>query len=446
MNTATETSNPALGFDKLTPFIARLLIIMSIAFTLLPGDFNWDHAHQRSNFAEGSLLFQIKFGSLFLIGAWLAWRNRYWTLRLAQRLNPLLIAMTLYCLSSILWSSYPIVTLKRSVQLIGLILVGITISAPAVGKHQLIRSILYTLMTLMAFSLVVALALPHIGVDHELGGAWRGVLLQKNTLGAISGLCVLFWIKESRDNAFPRPICWFGILFGLFMLIMSKSSTSMLVTMLGAGTYLLARRRYLSVEFGIRRLLLILAIIILCGLHAFYVMQGRLPEWDEWFAPLGALLNKSADLTGRTHIWHMTLLEIQKHPVFGIGYGAFWLGEGSRSHTIIDALRWNPLQAHNGYLDILNELGIVGIVLMSGVFIFHMFSLAQLARIDREEAAIHLSILVLILISNLSESAVFRGVMFQNILFIYSSTAVSAQLMLYRIQWQEMRPLLKGSP
>lgn len=445
MNMATETSNPAA--DKTTAFIARLLIVMSIAFSLLPGDFNWDHTHQRGNFVEGSLLFQIKFGSLFLIGAWLAWRNRRWTLHLARRLNPLLIAMTLYCLCTILWSPYPIVTLKRSIQLIGLILVGIAIAPPAGDKHLLIRSILYTLMTLMAFSLVVALALPHIGVDDELGGAWRGVLLQKNTLGAISGLCALFWIKESWwGNAFPRPICYVGILFSLFMLIMSKSSTSMLVLMLSAGIYLLARRRYLTVEFGIRRLLLILFATFLSGLYAFYVIQGRLPEWDEWFAPFGALLNKSADLTGRTHIWHMLLLEIREHPVFGVGYGAFWLGEGSRSQTIIDILQWNPFQAHNGYLDILNELGIVGIMLMSGVFIFHMFNLAQLSRIDREEAAIHLSLLVLILVSNLSESALFRGVMFQNILFIYSSIAVSARSMLHRIPWQETHPLPEEAP
>lgn len=446
MNTATETSNPAAASDQITSFIARLLIVMSIAFSLLPGDFNWDHDHQRSSFIEGSLLFQIKFGSLFLTGAWLVWRNRRWTLRLARRINPLLIAMTLYCLCTILWSPYPIVTLKRSVQLIGLILIGIAISPPAVGRHQLIRSILSTLMTLMAFSLVVALTLPHVGVDAGLGGAWRGVLLQKNTLGAISGLCVLCWIKESLGHALPRPICYFGILFSLFMLIMSKSSTSMLVTMLGAGAYLLARRRYLTVESGIRRLLLSLAVIALAGLHAFYVIQGRLPEWNEWFAPFGALLNKSSDLTGRTRIWHMMLLEIQKHPVFGIGYGAFWLGEGSRSHDIINALHWNPLQAHNGYLDILNELGIVGIVLMSGVFIFHMFNLAQLTGIDREEAAIHWGILVPILISNLTESAMFRGVMFQNILFIYSSIAISARLTLHRMQWQETHHLSKGSP
>src|SRR5450830_384022 len=417
MNTATEpltSSSPASTFGNVDTFVVRLLIVMSMTFSLLPPGFNWGNTDPQGSYAEGSLIFQIEFGSVFLIGAWLAWRNRNWSLRHIIHLNPMLILIIVYCLCTILWSPYPVVTLKRSVQLIG----------PMLG----------TLMTLMAFSFVVSLVLPRIGVDYELGGAWRGVLSQKNTLGAISGLCVVLWIKESLGTTFPRSICYFGILFSLFMLVMAKSSTAILVATLGTGIYLLVRRRYLSGEFDGRRLTLSLVVIALLALHIFYVTEGRLPQWSELFAPFGALFNKSTDLTGRTDIWRLVLLEVQRHPVFGIGYGAFWLGEGSPSQMIINALHWIPLQAHNGYLDILNELGIVGLVIMAGVFVFHIRNLIKLTRIDREEAAIHWAMLILILISNLSESEVFRGVLFQNIFFIYSSTAISARLTLHRME------------
>jgi len=444
MNTATDqldAARPTPGAQeqssiagKIDPFLVRLLIVMSMTFSLLPPGFNWGNTDPQGSYAEGSLIFQMEFGSVFLIGAWLAWRNRGWSLRHVLHLNPLLIAIILYCLMTILWSPYPVVTLKRSVQLIGLTLVGIAISPPIGGKHQLIRTMLGTLMTLMACSFVVSLVLPRIGVDYELGGAWRGILTQKNTLGAISGLCVVLWIKESLGTTFPRSICYFGILFSLFMLVMAKSSTAILVATLGTGIYLLIRRRYLTGEFDGRRLTISLAVILLLGFHIFYVVNGRLPEWNELFAPFGALFNKSTDLTGRTDIWRLVLLEVQRHPVFGIGYGAFWLGEGSPSQMIINALHWIPLQAHNGYLDILNELGIVGLVIMAGVFVFHIRNLIKLTRIDREEAAIHWAMLILILISNLSESEVFRGVLFQNIFFIYSSTAISARLTLHRME------------
>ena len=430
MNTAIEShsGSAALPHSRFDQMMVRLLIVLSMSFSLLPPGFNWGNTDPQGNYAEGSLLFQMEFGSVFLIGAWLAWRNRQWSLRHVRNLNPFLILIILYCLCSILWSPYPVVTLKRSVQLIGLTLVGIAIAPPIGGKQQLIRTMLGVMMTMMAFSFVVALLLPGIGVDYELGGAWRGVLSQKNTLGAISGLCVVLWIKESLGTSLPRSICYVGMLFSTFMLVMAKSSTAILVATLGSALYLLIRRRYLSGQFDGRRLVLALAVIILIGLQLFYIFHSRLPDWDELFAPFGAIFNKSTDLTGRTDIWRLVLLEIQRHPTFGIGYGAFWLGEGSPSQNIINVLHWTPLQAHNGYLDILNELGLTGLVIMVCVFAFHVRNLIKLTRIDREEAAIHWAMLILILISNLSESEVFRGVLFQNIFFIYSSTAISARL------------------
>lgn len=437
MNMEIESASrgsPTQVAGRLDGLLVPLLIVMSMSFSLLPPGFNWNDTNPHGSYAEGSLLFQLEFGSVFAIGAWLAWRNRGWTLHHARHLNPLLIMIIVYCLLTTFWSPYPIVTIKRSVQLIGLTLVGIAISPPVGGKHQLLRTMLATLMTLMAFSFVVALALPGIGIDRELGNAWRGVTSQKNTLGAISALCVLLWIRECMGSAFPRFICVLGILFSTFMLVMAKSSTAILVALLGAGIYLLVRRRYLSGEFDGRRVGLLIAIVVLAGLHLFFVVEGRLPEWNELFAPFGALFNKSTDLTGRTDIWRLVLLEVQQHPIFGIGYGAFWLGQDSPSQPIITALNWVPLQAHNGYLDILNELGSVGLAIMIGVFIFHIINLARFTRIDREEAAIHWAMLILILISNLSESEVFRGVLFQNIFFIYSSTAISARLSGYRLE------------
>jgi len=312
-------------------------------------------------------------------------------------------------------------------------MVGLTIAPPVGGRQQLLHTLLGTLMVLMVLSFFVALLLPAVGIDYELGGAWRGVLPQKNTLGAISGLCMVLCVKESRNHYYPRWLCYVGVLFSLFMLVMSKSSTATLVAVMGIAIYLLSRRRYFKDQYDARRLLLILFMLLLLGLHLFYVTEARLPRWDELFAPVGALFNKSSDLTGRTDIWRMVLLEIDKHPDFGLGYGAFWLGEGSLSQSIIDALHWVPLQAHNGYLDILNELGIVGFCIMLGVFVMHIWSLIKLTPIDREEAAIHWGILFLILISNLSESEVFRGVLFQNIFFLYSSTSISARLSLHRM-------------
>lgn len=72
------------------------------------------------------------------------------------------------------------------------------------------------------------------------------------------------------------------------------------------------------------------------------------------------------------------------HTLFGSGFNSFWISNNENAQHLIQKLGWDPGQAHNGYLDILNELGIIG-----GV-IFGLFLLQTLIRtrryryIDRE--------------------------------------------------------------
>jgi len=80
----------------------------------------------------------------------------------------------------------------------------------------------------------------------------------------------------------------------------------------------------------------------------------------------------------------------------------------------------------------LNEIGIVGLVLFIGLLLWHLVSLFLLMRVDRDEAALHLSILVLMVISNFSESQFLRDVSLQNMVLIFSSVTVSARLQLAR--------------
>jgi len=75
------------------------------------------------------------------------------------------------------------------------------------------------------------------------------------------------------------------------------------------------------------------------------------------------------------------------------------------------------------------------------IFAWHIWQLARLIRVDREEAAIHWAIFLLIAISNTSESELFRGLMFQNMFFIYSSTQISARLNLARLERLQATPV-----
>jgi len=71
-------------------------------------------------------------------------------------------------------------------------------------------------------------------------------------------------------------------------------------------------------------------------------------------------------MTGRVPLWNY-LLEtyISERPLFGYGFGAFWLQPGI-SKAVQAIVKWGyPIKvSDNGYMDILLGLGVVGLVLV----------------------------------------------------------------------------------
>ncbi|HLM02391.1 MAG TPA: O-antigen ligase family protein, partial [Pyrinomonadaceae bacterium] len=78
----------------------------------------------------------------------------------------------------------------------------------------------------------------------------------------------------------------------------------------------------------------------------------------------------TADITtNRTHIWSVSLSVIKNNPFFGAGLGAF-----PQVYTAFDTLNGTERveQAHNDYLQILADAGIVGLII-GAFFVFWLF-------------------------------------------------------------------------
>ncbi|MCZ2498415.1 O-antigen ligase family protein [Xylophilus sp. Kf1] len=432
----TQRAEPR-GETVATPgeqWLARLLVVASFVFCFLPPDFRWTHDEADFDFTAGSLATQIEFGSIFLLGAWLAWRHPDWTVLRLRQTNLFLVVFIGWCLLSTLWSGYPVVSLKRASQLVGFFIVGLAISPPVGGSRQLLQVLMATLTVLLAISVVVVVVNPTVGIDRDLGNAWRGMFLQKNTTGAAAAICALLWLRECVEpRLFRRGVCVAALLFCLGMLVMAKSSTSLLMFLIGSAAYLLMRRQFLVLRHPWWVMGLAVVSVLALGVHVFFLFTGHLPGWNDIAGTIGRAVGKDADFTGRTDIWELVLLDVQRHVVLGTGYGAFWLGLEGPARYVAEALYWIPLQSHNGYLDILNELGVVGLVLAACVFVRHAMLVGRLMAVDREEASMHAAFFVILLASNVTESEVFRGFLFYNILFFYSAASVASQVALARL-------------
>ena len=431
INPLKTTVKPELPVDLLSVGEIKLLwlmVAMFVTFSLLPSDFSWSYSDSGNAALEGSLSMKLEWGSIFLLAGIILLRHASVALNDLFVVNFFLLMMILWCGLSIFWSPFPDVTVKRFVELVGVLMMAIVLQWAPNPFSMLVKSLLMCLTGIMIASFIVVLVNPGMGIDTELGNAWRGVILQKNEAGQIAALAVLLWQVRAYIERVPRTTLMIGLLFSGFMLVMAKSSSSILISALTTVIFHLFRRKYIESTYPVIRIFLMTLVVILVALEIFHTFNGRLPNWEEISSPIAALFGKGSDLTGRTQIWELVEMEIAKHPITGLGYGAFWLGPGSLSDPIIQVLFWIPLQSHDGYLDIINEQGFIGLTLLLLSFILQFITLIRLARTDRLQAAFLTAVFISIIGSNFTESGLFRGVNFQQIFYFITIVAASSSL------------------
>jgi exopolysaccharide production protein ExoQ len=145
-------------------------------------------------------------------------------------------------------------------------------------------------------------------------------------------------------------------------------------------------------------------IAIIC--YGLAVMK-LVPGLDSLIGAATSTVGKDATFTGRTPIWELVKANIALHPLFGTGYGAFWVGpfDTSPSYEFVRRLYFYPGEAHNGYLDIVLDLGYVGLVLLGGFIVRYFVLSIRLLQIDRSQALLYLSLILYFLLANLTESS-----------------------------------------
>ena len=77
------------------------------------------------------------------------------------------------------------------------------------------------------------------------------------------------------------------------------------------------------------------------------------------------LLHRDEGLTGRLNLWNAVLLAISKRLWLGYGFNAFWQGMKGESGYVLTAVGWAPKYAHNGFLDLVLDLGLLGLLVFA---------------------------------------------------------------------------------
>jgi exopolysaccharide production protein ExoQ len=86
-------------------------------------------------------------------------------------------------------------------------------------------------------------------------------------------------------------------------------------------------------------------------------------------AQLTPMVGKDPHLSKRVDLWGLSVDAIRQRPLLGYGFVAFWNPDSQPAARIREELDWDVPHAHNGYLEILLGLGLIGLGLYAVLFI-----------------------------------------------------------------------------
>jgi O-antigen ligase len=384
--------------------IVMLFYLTGAVFNLLAG------ADVESAPMEGNtklLVIQIALYAVAFVFMAISYRSLFRAAWKAKWVGALVIVAVL----STAWSQDPYFTFRR-----GIVLVATTAFGLYFGSRYTVREQLHLLAwacgLVILSSVFIAVFFPGYGVDHVLfPGAWKGAFPHKNAFGRILWLSALVFYF-----ARPRVSRWVLLAVPLCLLLLSRSVTGMVafgLVLVIPPFYRLFRQR-MTVWFPVY------AVIGAALLAVIFVAGAMLPNALQ-------AMNRDPTLTGRTYVWKAVLPAIVKRRWLGYGFNSFWLGMRGESSAVMIQIGFFASQAHDGFLNLMLDLGLVGLGVFLAGYLQVLRRAFNLMRISADAIPVWFcTYLTLMLIYNFVESSILR----QNDIFwaLYTSVAVSVFL------------------
>ncbi|QTX05264.1 O-antigen ligase family protein [Agromyces archimandritae] len=286
------------------------------------------------------------------------------------------IAFVLIAALSIAWSAYPAASALGLAALAAPTLVAGFIGL-CLAWDEVVRTLSAALKWLLALSLAFELwvsvfvrhpLLPNFTDYSDLdkipmafywsrdllfaGGPIEGIVASRNLLGMYALVALIVFSVQLASGLVRRGrgIAWVVVAAGV--LVLTRSATVLLV---GLGVLIalvfVAWARRVGPEG--RRPVYVTAVVVLAALVAALAAGWNL---------LLAFFGKSEDLTGRLDIWAGVWGLIGERPWFGWGWVGYWPPWVEMFGSLAERKGVVYLQAHNAWLDVWMQLGILGLI------------------------------------------------------------------------------------
>jgi O-antigen ligase len=383
------------------------LLFWLIFYQNLPGNFGLNGTPNEPPDSPGHVLnrflklFMLAMSLYVIASRWSAVRS------FAKHVNPGIAALMALVALSATWSIEPDATINGTLTLASTVLSCFAICLVGWHPRRFQQLALPALMYVLVVSLVVGMIYPdkitEIGDDLSLKDAWHGITLTKNQFAMVASLGVVLCVHRflARQGRAVWSIA--GAVVAAVCLILSRGNASQFATLLAVVFMVIVLRAPVIKQYFVGHVSVSIA-----GLMLLYelVIQNVLPGSYTLLAPVRTLTGKDTTFSSRTMIWDLIKEHIQAAPYLGSGYGAYWVGpiEKSPSYIFVQVMWFYPTEAHNGYLDIINDLGYVGLGALILLLLWYVRQALQLLQFDRNQAVLYFAVLFQEMVVNMSES------------------------------------------
>ena len=185
------------------------------------------------------------------------------------------------------------------------------------------------------------------------GGRIQGILGNANLVAAWALIGVVTFAIEFAIKRKSRTLSAVSLIASISLIVVAKSAGIIfasvavllcaIVSFLAEGKDKPTRHRYYRIAWA------------LAGVAMFFVLVFRRPVFE--------FLGKSPDMTHRSDIWRRVLSLIGQRPLEGWGFTGVWVPGVKPYEGLVILNGEKYYQAHNAFLDMWLQLGIVGLIL-----------------------------------------------------------------------------------
>jgi len=310
-----------------------------------------------------------------------------------------------YFLLSVVWARDPAISFRRWIREFIALLVVLLLMSEKSPIKTLISAFRKAIYAALPLSLLLIKYFPIYGREYGRWSGevmWVGIAHQKNDLAMLCAISILFlaWtllknFKEWKKLNYKMPVFVDIFMFFLAIYLMlgpkrtfnysATSTLSLIVGLVFMGYFKTASNKGANIKNKI-----VVSAIIIIAIGTILPFSGKIP-----IKTLPGLFNRTETLTGRTEIWKSLVPYAKKNILLGYGYGGFWT---TSLRNLIAS------HAHNGYLDTILDLGLIGLI----IFIIYILNiLKKNANFLDEENQIpwfFLALIFMVLVRNIAES------------------------------------------